>query len=90
MGVCFFSVLSLMWQEKFFLNVLLLFEFLMLTLFLLCLYVGLLSMSSVLAYTCIMVLCLDVSGSVMGLALLVNSSRTSGKKKIHSFSFLSF
>nr|YP_010555853.1 NADH dehydrogenase subunit 4L [Marcia hiantina]UYR95085.1 NADH dehydrogenase subunit 4L [Marcia hiantina] len=90
MGVCFFSILCIMWQEKFFLNILLIFEFLMLTLLILCLYGGVLKLSSLMSYVCIMVLCLDVSGSVMGLALLVNSSRISGSKKVYSFSFLSF
>nr|YP_003934251.1 NADH dehydrogenase subunit 4L [Paphia euglypta]ADB03049.1 NADH dehydrogenase subunit 4L [Paphia euglypta] len=86
----FFSLLCVMWQEKFFLNVLLLFEILMISLFVLCVYGGILSESVMVAYTSIMVLCLDVSGSIMGLALLVNSSRGTGDLKVHSFSFLSF
>nr|YP_010555866.1 NADH dehydrogenase subunit 4L [Marcia japonica]UYR95098.1 NADH dehydrogenase subunit 4L [Marcia japonica] len=90
MGVCFFSILCVFWQEKTFLNILLIFEFLMLALFMLSLYSGMISINSMVAYSCIMILCLDVSGSVMGLALFVNSSRISGEKKIHSFSFLSF
>nr|YP_009422186.1 NADH dehydrogenase subunit 4L [Ruditapes decussatus]AJY78591.1 NADH dehydrogenase subunit 4L [Ruditapes decussatus] len=90
MGVCFFSILCVAWQDKFFLNILLLFEFFMLSLLVLCMYAGMLKMSAMVAYLCIMVLCLDVSGSVMGLALLVNSSRKASKKKVHAFSFLVF
>nr|YP_005267050.1 NADH dehydrogenase subunit 4L [Paratapes textilis]AEH99627.1 NADH dehydrogenase subunit 4L [Paratapes textilis] len=86
----FFSLLCVLWQEKFFLNVLLLFEFFMLSLVLLCIYGGMLKMNTMVAYACIMVLCLDVSGAVLGLALLVNSSRVASKSGVFSFSFLSF
>nr|YP_005267063.1 NADH dehydrogenase subunit 4L [Paratapes undulatus]AEH99640.1 NADH dehydrogenase subunit 4L [Paratapes undulatus] len=86
----FFSLFCVLWQEKFFLNVLLLYEFFMLSLVFLCIYGGMMKVNVMVAYTCIMILCLDVSGAVLGLALLVNSSRMASKKSVLSFSFLSF
>nr|YP_010555879.1 NADH dehydrogenase subunit 4L [Marcia recens]UYR95111.1 NADH dehydrogenase subunit 4L [Marcia recens] len=86
----FFSLLCVMWQEKFFMNVLLLFEFFMLSLFVLCLYSGMMKESIMVGYVCILVLCLDVSSSILGLALMVNSSRNTSKMKVHSFGFLMF
>ena len=47
-------------------------------------------MNVIVAYTCIIILCLDVRGAVLGLALLVNSSRMARKKRVLSFRFLSF
>nr|YP_010254939.1 NADH dehydrogenase subunit 4L [Venerupis aspera]YP_010455423.1 NADH dehydrogenase subunit 4L [Ruditapes variegatus]QUA05878.1 NADH dehydrogenase subunit 4L [Venerupis aspera]UUA63028.1 NADH dehydrogenase subunit 4L [Ruditapes variegatus] len=89
-SVCFFSILLILMQEKFFMNLLLLFELLMLGVFSMCMVSGMISGSSVLGYLCITILCMEVSTSVLGLALLVNCSRFTGKSKVHSFSFLSF
>lgn len=89
-SVCFFSVTGVMWQKKFFLNVLLLFEFLLLRLVMFCICGGLVRDRAMVGYIRIVILCLDARASVLGLALLVNSSRMARNKRTKSFSFLVF
>ncbi|YP_009827049.1 NADH dehydrogenase subunit 4L (mitochondrion) [Mercenaria mercenaria] len=90
MSVCFFSLLQLFFQMKYFMNLLLTFELLTICVFLMCVYLGNVSFSLVSVYFCVLILCLGVSESVMGLAILVNCSRFSGKSTVKSFSFLGF
>nr|UJH93167.1 NADH dehydrogenase subunit 4L [Venus verrucosa] len=90
LSVCFFSMLHLFYQMTYFMNLLLTFELMSLCVFLTCLCLGNFSCSSVSIYFCVIVLCLGVSESVMGLAILVSCSRFSGKSKVKSFSFLGF
>nr|QOE56581.1 NADH dehydrogenase subunit 4L [Antigona lamellaris] len=90
MGVCFFSLLHLFFQMQYFMNLLLVFEVLSLCVFLMCLCLGNIYGSSVMIYFCMVILCLAVSESVMGLAVLVNCSRFSSSSSVKSFSFLGF
>nr|YP_009491831.1 NADH dehydrogenase subunit 4L [Dosinia troscheli]AWI68001.1 NADH dehydrogenase subunit 4L [Dosinia troscheli] len=90
MSVCFFSLVHFFFQIKHFINLLLVFELFSFCVFLFCLCMSNISISVVGLYFCVVILCLGVCESVMGLAVLVNCSRYSGKKNIKSFSFLSF
>nr|UJH93089.1 NADH dehydrogenase subunit 4L [Chamelea gallina]UJH93128.1 NADH dehydrogenase subunit 4L [Venus verrucosa]UJH93154.1 NADH dehydrogenase subunit 4L [Venus verrucosa]UJH93180.1 NADH dehydrogenase subunit 4L [Venus verrucosa]UJH93206.1 NADH dehydrogenase subunit 4L [Venus verrucosa] len=90
LSVCFFSMLHLFFQMTYFMNLLLTFELMSLSVFLACLCFSSLSGSSVGIYFCVVILTLGVSESVMGLAVLVSCSRFSGKEKVKSFSFLGF
>lgn len=78
-SVCFFSLVCFILEEKFFLNVLLLFEFFIMGLFLASIYCGALKIRAMVGYLSIVILCVDVRVSVLGLALLVSSSRHSRK-----------
>nr|UUA63007.1 NADH dehydrogenase subunit 4L [Ruditapes philippinarum] len=85
-----FSIFMVFMEEKHFMNMLILFNMLMVSVFGFCVISGLVGDSVMVGYLSILILCMDVSSAVMGLSLLVNSSRFVGKSKVKSFSFLNF
>nr|YP_008854381.1 NADH dehydrogenase subunit 4L [Meretrix lyrata]AGR50827.1 NADH dehydrogenase subunit 4L [Meretrix lyrata] len=86
----FFALFHLFFQYKIFLNLLLTFELLSLLVYIICMYLGGMSLSVVSFHVCNMVLCFGVIESVMGLALLILCSRSSSEKHVSCFSFLKF
>nr|YP_010254951.1 NADH dehydrogenase subunit 4L [Macridiscus semicancellata]QUA05903.1 NADH dehydrogenase subunit 4L [Macridiscus semicancellata] len=83
-------MLMIIMEEKHFMNVLILFNMLVTSVFGFSISSGLMGENSMLGYLAITILCMDVMDVVMGLALLVNSSRFSSKANVKSFSFLNF
>ena len=86
----FFSLLHFFLQKNFFLNLLLVFELISLCVYLVCVCFRSRSFRGVGLYLCVVFLCLGVCESVLGLAVLVNSSRGGGSTWLKSFSFLKF
>jgi NADH:ubiquinone oxidoreductase subunit K len=77
-------------EEKHFINILILFNILMVRVFGFCVISGLVGDRVMVGYLSILILCIDVRRAVIGLSLLVNSRRFVGKRKVKSFRFLNF
>nr|BAB83785.1 NADH dehydrogenase subunit 4L [Ruditapes philippinarum] len=94
LSVCIFffflAIFMVLMEEKQFLNVLILFNLLMSGVFAFCIIFGLVSDSSVLAYLAILVMCVDVGSLVIGLSLLVSSSRSKSKSNALAHMYMYF
>nr|YP_010990141.1 NADH dehydrogenase subunit 4L [Polymesoda caroliniana]WOV69029.1 NADH dehydrogenase subunit 4L [Polymesoda caroliniana] len=73
-----------------FLNVLLVFEMVVVSLFLAMTYSFSLGCFSYMVYFCVVYLCLSVCESVLGLSILISVSRYGGLFQTKSFSFLGY
>ena len=92
--VCFFllimAVFHLCYQSKIFLNILLVFELLTFLVFSVGVFLRGVSLRMRGFHVCILILCLGVTETVIGLAVLISCSRKTGKVKVAPFRFLKF
>nr|YP_010555846.1 NADH dehydrogenase subunit 4L [Cryptonema producta]UYR95078.1 NADH dehydrogenase subunit 4L [Cryptonema producta] len=85
-----YSVFMILVEEKHFMNILILFNMLVSSIFGFCIFSGLMAENLMVGYLAITILCVDVMDIVMGLSLLVNTSRFSSKMSVKPFSFMNF